>query len=572
MMYQHIANLLNRRRSSPDLAARSIADKSLFLNTGQLGIFMKLSSQFITYGSPIMLSAVLSACGGGQSTLEPSAATVAPPVAMSKADTDSAAGKTGRAATGRSTGLEEGGAAVQLTPVRRRGGWQDVQPVQSNAGYQHRIATDDAGNAILVFTAADEFGYQSLYAKLYSEKTKSWSKGIALEDMPQNVVGLLLASNESGEAVVTWTQNKQVFSTRFDPKTQTFDAAQRVDNLPGEAAATCSALDKKGNATVVFLNTPTSNAPGNVYHNDLYAVRNNAKTGTWETSSKKLELLPGAVFGAKCAVDDAGRVTVVWTQTKKHVGPAEAVEEIDPVTGNVVINYVSPVLGYTQAIYYNQYDETRNGNVGPWHTAHSPVTGQLSEGNHFLHDLAYNAKGDLLLTYVNSLGLNVIGAPDDENRGGFVGWTLYGLGQIEANARQSRAGLDKDGNALLLWESNGGLRTMRFIRDSNSASFGWSTIEALAVSGGTIGNSTGLSLSMNPDGKALLAYNGGPISTYAHTYDLTSNGWSAAQYMGGSVNSAIDTGTVRTSINSKGTGVVAWEHDDTIYTSFYLGM
>jgi hypothetical protein len=563
--------------------ARSIADKSLFLNTGQLGIFMKFSRQFITFSSPIMLSAILSACGGGESTLEPSAATVAPSVAATSADALGTASKTGQAATGRSTGLEDGGSTIaRPVPTRRRGGWQEVQPVVSNAGYMHRIATDDAGNALLIFTAADEFGYQSLYAKLYSAQNQSWSKGIALEAMPQDVKGLLLASNAAGEAVVSWTQNKQVFSTRFDPTTQTFDAVQRVDNLPGEAAATCSTLDKEGNATVVILNTPTSNAPGNVYHNDVYAVRYNINQG-WETSPKKLELLPGAAFSAKCAVDDTGRVAVVWTQTTKYVGPAEPVEEIDPVTGQPVIVYVSPILGYATAVYYNYYDKTRSGNVGPWSSAQRGVASGLSAGNHYLHDLAHNAKGDLMLAYSNNQGVHFIGAGDDVPPGyeapiryGQLDWGSfpYGTGTAEPNAARPLVALDKEGNAVALWVMNGTVvRTMRYTRDAYSPSFGWSAPElAFTVTGGTIASNSGLSFSMNPEGKGLFAYNGGPVNTYAHNYDFASNSWTAAELMGGSANAALDTGPVQTSMNSTGTGVVSWEHDNIISTRFYRSM
>jgi hypothetical protein len=518
---------------------------------------MQTHHKFKSVASTLLMCGLLAACGGGESESAQKVANADVSVSGKRMIADDAPTET-----------------LEPTQLRRPNsnlrGWESrPTAVVEQVGSIHRVATDAAGNAMLVYTTFSN-GYYNLMAKLYSAATQSWGQPIALEEMPNDVKGVWLASNASGQAVVTWTQGDQVFSNLFDRSRLRFSGAQRVDNLPGQSLASCNTMDSQGNVTVAFLNTATPNVPGTAYTNDFYAVRYDARNG-WETTPTLLEQSDLAAYGGKCVVDDGGKVTVAWTQRTKY-STFEPVDSIDPITGDPIVVIVEVIQGYETALYSNQYMPAGLAVNPGWAATATTVAGSFISGSHFLHDMAANGKGDILLSFQNNNGAFVVSASDNAASTEPVMWgSQYDTAMLESRTVQrSHVALDQRGSAVVLWMHDGALYSKKFTRTDYRTS-GWSEKQQLPNKPfGAVQGNGAISLAMNQDGQALLAYNSGPNSVIARTFSLALNLWSEPQLMRtATAASSFGRDAVNTSINAAGKGVVTWEQDSTLFTNFY---
>ncbi len=315
--------------------------------------------------------------------------------------------------------------------------------------------------------------------------------------------------SENGKQFDVVVSNTQGDATS-DPATLTvtsaagWGAAQRVDNLAGEAWTPWPAIDPNGNATVVW-----SQNDGSRYN--IHANRYTA----------------GGGWGTPEIIEDV------------------AASSGDPVVGmDSVGNAMAAWGAVNNTAYFNRYTAG-----GGWGTAGALAS--LSTGTH----LAVEGGGDAFAVWQQYSG-----ASDDIYASRFSA-SAWGTPQLLESgggaASNPKVATDGSGNAIAVWRQNDG-STYSIYANRYVAGSGWGAAQTIESS-----SSQALvpEIAMSSSGEAVVAWSeddGGTHSVHANRYD-PGTGWGTAQ--------ELDPGTAdatnpRAAIDGSGNAVVIWRQYD----------
>ncbi len=146
----------------------------------------------------------------------------------------------------------------------------------------------------------------SLVAARYSGASRTWSSAVMLSTPSRKAYYSRVAINDSGNALAVWSEadslnpgQAELWFARYAPTTNTWTERALLATNGSQPDV---ALDSAGNAIAVWLEPEPSNT--------IRTARYDANAGTWTPSIE----LGRSRFGARMVLDDFGNATVVWQQ------------------------------------------------------------------------------------------------------------------------------------------------------------------------------------------------------------------------------------------------------------------
>jgi hypothetical protein len=289
-----------------------------------------------------------------------------------------------------------------------------------DAGYEPRVAVDDSGNAIAVWSQADG-GTYNIWANCYNAATGLWGEAELIEDGAGPTSEARVGIDDSGNAIAVWSQadggTYNIWANRYDAATGLWGEAELIET--GDAAGSPEvAVDGNGNAIAVW-----GQSDGIASYN-VWAKRYDAATGLWG----EVELIETDGAGhapyPQVAVDGGGNAIAVWQQFD----------------------------GARDNIWANRYDAASG-----WGEAELIATSDA--GNAQYPRVAVDGGGNAIAVWRQSDGTlyNVWANRYDAASG----WGEAELIETDdaGNAQYPQVAVDGGGNAIAVWQQSDGTRT-----------------------------------------------------------------------------------------------------------------
>jgi uncharacterized protein YheU (UPF0270 family) len=399
-------------------------------------------------------------------------------------------------------------------------GWEDailVEDYDLGSAFDPESATDGEGNVMAVWSQSGDSGF-SIYASLYTVG-EGWSDGEALEDSDTEARDPLVAMNEAGDAVAVWQQWNETTSI------WNFWVNRYVSDIGWEGAEPIKVdgsledrypdvvMDSQGNAVLVWvrLDVPT----------DVMMSRYDAGAGWSEPTAIDGSAVADALYPS-IGIDEDDDLIVAWIQYEMSE-PSTWARRYEAAEG-----WSDPVkLGDT-----GMYGKT-----------------VLSVGEGGDAACAWSHLNDSSSEYEVWSSVYQSG----------VGWDESVLIDYSPSPPDPQVAIDRDGNAVLLWWTFGGIGDGMYCR-SYEAGVGWGDIVLVASSYG--GSVSRPEVAMNGNGDALCVfdhYDGVMHNLRGAVY--SSDGWWAPSVQ---INEQ-DIGGINyyaLTINDDGSGQAVWDQSD----------
>jgi PKD domain len=188
------------------------------------------------------------------------------------------------------------------------------------------VAVDAAGDVVVIW---EDSSLLQLHSRRYTESSNSWG---AIEDIAaagnfQGIGSLALVMSSTGMATAAWSFDAENLSaatqwqvqTRSEGSTGTWTPMVQLSNTtaPDQSAAAQLAVDDAGNVTVVWSDYRTASCGGTFCIEYVAGVvrqaTRSAASGVWSSAATLSD--PNLISdGPRVATTPAGEVTVAWTE------------------------------------------------------------------------------------------------------------------------------------------------------------------------------------------------------------------------------------------------------------------
>ena len=350
--------------------------------------------------------------------------------------------------------------------------WGTPQPIDTNAvlAHDHQIAVDSAGNAIAVWSDVVRNPGYSIWASRYDTAAGRWSTGQRIQTDPTYWNSHpQVAVSSSGSAVVVWSHfngsNTNVWANRFNVGTDSWGTAEQIETIDtGDAYNLRVAIDNSGNAIAVWSKSDGS-------RRNIWANRYEAGAGSWGAAELIENDNSGDARDPQVGFDRHGNAIAVWTQSD----------------------------GSLSNIWANRYD----AGAGSWGAA------ELIE---------------------------------NDNSG---------------DARSPQVGLDRDGNAIAAWIQPDGSRYNSWANRYDAIIGSWGAAELIQTD--NIEVAENLRIGVDREGNALAVWNqwdGRLGHIWANRYDAATGSWGVAELI--QIDNTRDAIDPQISVNSTGNAMAIW--------------
>jgi hypothetical protein len=350
--------------------------------------------------------------------------------------------------------------------------WGTPQPIDTNAvlAHDHQIAVDSAGNAIAVWSDVVRNPGYSIWASRYDTAAGRWSTGQRIQTDPTYWNSHpQVAVSSSGSAVVVWSHfngsNTNVWANRFNVGTDSWGSAEQIETIDtGNAYNLRVAIDNSGNAIAVWSKSDGS-------RRNIWANRYEAGAGSWGAAELIENDNSGDARYPQVCFDRDGNAIAVWIQSD----------------------------GSRFSIWVNRYDAV----TGSWGAA------ELIE---------------------------------NDNSG---------------DARYPQVGLDRDGNAIAAWTQSDGNRYNSWANRYDAIIGSWGAAELIQTD--NIETAENLRIGVDREGNALAVWNqwdGRLGHIRANRYDAATGSWGVAELI--QIDNTRDAIDPQISVNSTGNAMAIW--------------
>ncbi len=207
------------------------------------------------------------------------------------------------------------GQSVQANRFEPGSGWSGAQTISTSTGQvdgRPQVVIDRSGTAIVTWEQAEfSDGPSSIYASV-QEAGGEWQGGNPIEGQPNQATGHRLASNDAGQALVVWQQDRDdelggIASSEYVPGSGwRRDGVVIVDDF-GVLTAPSVTLDDAGDVVVAFLRR------GDTEIADVCVSRR--ISGTWGVAQAVEHLYENA-HDPIAVTDGQGSALVFWSQRR----------------------------------------------------------------------------------------------------------------------------------------------------------------------------------------------------------------------------------------------------------------
>jgi hypothetical protein len=200
------------------------------------------------------------------------------------------------------------------------------------------VAVAPNGNAVAAWRAMSVLGAHVM-ASTFTPAT-GWTTPVFLwrkhPDMPSGAVDLRIATDAAGNTLVVWAAAGTIFYNRHTPGSGWVDSAtvegigRSVNTNIGPANEPEMALNAAGQAVAIWRQGIDA-SPLPAYDFDLWSSRYDMTTDTW-TAPQQLEDGDGTLFyGKSLVIDSGGTATALWSDndgTRLHIRAARLVADV----------------------------------------------------------------------------------------------------------------------------------------------------------------------------------------------------------------------------------------------------
>jgi hypothetical protein len=348
------------------------------------------------------------------------------------------------------------------------GTWDGNNPLSSHIAMSHRTAVNESGECFAVWEDSRGGGDPSIGTNHYVPGTGWGGETLAETHVEASALEPWVASAPTGTAFVIWRQygggTFKVRANQFAPGTGWGTPELLASISKGYTFSPTIAVDPSGNAIAVWTELL----------NDVYTIR--AKRyeagGGWDASSMVIGT-PGYPFASHIAMDKDGNATVIWgfanngkygVQTNRYevgtgwMGP-DTIIEIPVAVGQIYDPQIAVAPDGTAFVAWEQSDGSK---FNIWADQYAPGQGwtgspvMLSDDteNSQSPQVAVDAKGHAVVAWCQfpSQSKSVWTAYFTEN----TGWST--AKRISATddpgvPHYVNAAMDSNGNALVVWDA-----------------------------------------------------------------------------------------------------------------------
>lgn len=391
----------------------------------------------------------------------------------------------------------DGGGSPAPSPIPSPVPTAPTARIEAHAGdgFDPRVATDAAGNAMAVWVHDDGTGIGLVYAARYDAATDTWGAVVRIDDQPAQPFDAELAVDANGNMIAVWCQNVgayySVYASRYDATAAQWDTPRRIGNTSGDAQRPRLAVDAAGNVMVVWQVYDSSSFTYSIYANRYDAGSGWGTAGTIETET-------GSASSVGLAVDAAGNAIAIWTQR----------------------------VGRNEFVYANRY-EAGTG----WGATGRAI--EVDAGAVLGSVIALDSNGNAVAAWSKFDGtrFNVLYNRYDAATQVWVA-TAQPIESETDDAFYPAIAVDAVGNAVVAWGQSDSAGTQWRIKASryDAATQVWGAVDALAT--GAVGSTPATDapafhLVGAPNGAAVLAWSF-DADVFLQRYDLAT-GWSVAE-------------------------------------------
>jgi hypothetical protein len=224
--------------------------------------------------------------------------------------------------------------------------------------------TDKDGNTIVVWFELNG-SLENIWYNRYDAESSSWMGASLLEtDDSWNARDPEIGMDEAGNAIVVWTQNRNIMSKRYDASSKTWGTETPLETDVYSSSFQNISVNKNGDAMVVWLFYESS-VP------DIYAARYSAASDSWSTPQKIAHAESRSSIFPIVSLNDNGNAVAAWYYFGDEL-PATAYAAYYDAAAN---SWNAPVLiqeDTTQDAFPKYLKLNHQGNVWAfWHSGSS---------------------------------------------------------------------------------------------------------------------------------------------------------------------------------------------------------
>ena len=400
-------------------------------------------------------------------------------------------------------------------------GWRIADTITDGSGsaYSPQLAMNANGNAIAVWNQYDG-AVHNIWANRYNVTTSSWETAEKIESMGGNAYSAQVAMDDNGNAIAVWQQYDgtvySLWASRYNATTLSWGTAAEIEGNSGSAYSVQIAMDGAGNVIAVWRQSADSVV-------SIWANRYSGTTLSWGTA-EPIDSSSGTAFIPQIAMDNAGNAIVVWQHSD----------------------------GTEDAIWANRYNAT----TWSWGTAEQITTGGESVNS---PQVAMNSAGNAILVWLQSDG-TVDNLWSNRYNGTSSSWgTAEKIENSSGSASYPQIVIDGGGNAIAVWLQLDGTVDSLWSNRYDGTSSAWGTAEKIENN-----SESGYypQLAVDGEGNAIAVWqqsNGAVDNIWSNVYSTATSSWGDADTVVSNDESAY---APQIAINSDGKAIVIWRQSD----------
>ena len=405
-------------------------------------------------------------------------------------------------------------------------GWGTADAITDGSGSAHspQIAMDADGNATAVWSQYDGTVH-NIWTNRYNATTSSWETAEKIENISGNAYSAQVAMDSTGNAIVVWQQDDgtvyNLWANRYDATTLSWGTAEEIESNSGSAYSAQLAMDGAGNVMVVWRQSGDSAV-------NIWANRYSATTISWGTAEQIDGSSVGTAYIPQIAMDSAGNAIVVWQ--------------------------------HEDAIWGNRYNATTSS----WGTADLISTDGESANS---PKIAMNSVGNAILVWLQSDGTVERLWSNRYNGTSSVWGTAEKIENNSESASYPQIVMDGGGNGIVVWLQSDGTVERLWSNRYNATSSTWGAAEKIE------NNSESAyypQLAMDGEGNTIAVWqqsDGTVDNIWSNVYSIATSSWGDADTVRISNQAAY---APQIAINSDGKAIVIWRQSDSTVDNLWV--
>ena len=397
-------------------------------------------------------------------------------------------------------------------------GWSSPVSISAAGGdiFSPNVATDQSGNVVAVWERDD--GDTVIEVAYREASRRRWRQPVRVSPVGHNGFTPVVGVDARGNAAVVWDgydgENDRVEASVRSAASGR--STTRILSQPGvDADDSDLAVARNGLAIAIWQENTSDQSV-------LRASIGNVRTESW--SPPVAVSPPGevALYSPRVAVDAAGNAIVVWladgaagtfvrARLRSHNGVWGPLRALSGVGATIAVVGVSPsgkaIAVWEQNKQGRRVIQASESSTSPASSWSQPTDVSAVTSDSYAPRVAIGADGRVILIWAQQRSETAYVVQSAVRATGDAGWGApQDVSAPERMSEPAALGLDRSGNALVVWEGFDGVRTFSVRASRRAADTGeWAPPRLLSARGG---GATGPAVAFDPAGNATVVWAG----------------------------------------------------------------